>query len=354
MQIKHAPIEQVYIELTNVCNFNCAFCPNEIMTRKKGFMKPDLAKKILDEISEINLTKKVMFHLMGEPLLHPNLLELIQYANEKDIGVILNTNGSKLDDKKLKDIYQPGISSLVISYQTPTRETYELRRAKMDFQTYNSEVKNIIRKKFEYNSDVPLELHLLNSVDADLLGLDEDFYILENNGAAKDIIKQWLQFGREIEKEYGIKRINHDRRMLDGLSLKRGFKFEIVKDVFLVSRKLTTWANTMIKNKKIIPGFLGTCDGLLDQFGILWDGSCVLCCIDYDGKTTVGNVNESDLEKIWLSNDVEKIRRNLKRNILIHPYCRLCRGGPNIRSWLYRQLGSIVIYKLRRSYIYSK
>ena len=352
MQIKYGPIGQVYMELTNICNFDCAFCPNEIMTRKKGVMKKETAIRILDEISDINLTKKMMFHLMGEPTLHPNLTELITYANDKGIKIVLNTNGARLDGKLLDRVYNLGLDRLIISLQTPTEGTYSLRRARMDFPAYISKVKDIVRKKFEQRSNIPLELHLLNSTDARLLGLDEDFIVLENDKIAQDILLDWIKFGKDVEKEHDVEKVRHDMKKIRKISLKNGFRYEIVRGVHIISRRTTTWANTMVKGKRIIPAFLGSCDGLKNQFGILWDGRCVMCCIDYDGKTALGNVNDTPLSKIWLSKDAERIRKNLQRNILVHPYCQICRGGANITSWAMRQLGSIAIYKLGFNYIF--
>jgi MoaA/NifB/PqqE/SkfB family radical SAM enzyme len=353
MQIKYAPIEQVYFELTNHCNFNCTFCPNELMSREQGYMKKDFAMDIIDQIADIKLTKKLIFHLMGEPTLHPDLIELMKYALNKDLKVILNTNGSLLGSNRLKEIYRMDLEKLIISYQTPTEETFRTRKAGLDFETYVSRLKQIIRNKYEYNSGFPIELHLLNSVDAEVLGLGKKFIVLDNENRTREVVEDWISYGNELEKRFGLTQLKHRRNSLEKLSLQKGFSYEVVKDVFLVSRKLTTWANTMVGKEKIIPGVIGSCDGLLDQFGILWDGSCVLCCMDFDGRTTVGNLHESKLSDIWLSRDLELIRYCLSGNILAHPYCRLCRGGPTKRSWILRQFGSIMIYRFGYKYIYS-
>ena len=57
-------LERIHLEVTNVCNFKCDFCPDAIMERKRGHMDLQLLEKALDEIAEGQLAKIVAFHLM--------------------------------------------------------------------------------------------------------------------------------------------------------------------------------------------------------------------------------------------------------------------------------------------------
>ena len=65
---------RAYLEITNVCNLACAFCPGT--TREKRFMTPEdfalLAKKLRP------YTGYLYLHVMGEPLLHPQLTEILR------------------------------------------------------------------------------------------------------------------------------------------------------------------------------------------------------------------------------------------------------------------------------------
>jgi len=354
MQVKYGPIGQVYLELTNACNFDCTFCPNSIMTRKLGFMKKELAERILDEIVRMNLTKRVMFHLMGEPTLHPDYLDLIYYAKERGLEVILNTNGSRLGDDALDQILDGCVYRLIISYQTPNERTFAMRKAQIGFERYSAILKRVLEKKVELGSRTRVELHLLNSIDAELLGLDEDFMVMRTRQDAVDVIEEWLRFGERLVRDHKDFPRLGNAPDLGCIDLKKGFKVEVLKDVFIVSRKLTSWGNTMVKGKRIIPAIVGGCDGVLEQFGVQWDGTCVICCVDFDGRTNMGNLNTSSLEEIWLSPRLDRIRQGFRRCQLVHPYCRKCRGGPTFKSWLMRQMGSVAIYRLGGNYIYSE
>ena len=86
---------RAYLEITNVCNLACAFCPGT--TREKRFMTPEdfalLAKKLR------SYTEYLYLHVMGEPLLHPQMAEILRTCTELGYRVCLTTNGTLLSEK---------------------------------------------------------------------------------------------------------------------------------------------------------------------------------------------------------------------------------------------------------------
>jgi MoaA/NifB/PqqE/SkfB family radical SAM enzyme len=147
-------IKFVFIELTNHCNFNCTFCPNAVMTRKRQFMDTDLAIRLLDEIASKNLASEpIQLHLMGEPLLHPQIFEILEFIRKKNLPVRLFTNGALLNEKNRERIYAGDIKELVIGIQTQSDETYRNhRRGKPDFQTYMKNIQDTVEAKFAKNA----------------------------------------------------------------------------------------------------------------------------------------------------------------------------------------------------------
>lgn len=85
--------EKAYLEITNVCNLSCSFCPGT--RREKRFMTPNefetLSRKLRGQVEYLYL------HLMGEPLLHPQLEEILGIAARQGFRVIITTNGTLLD-----------------------------------------------------------------------------------------------------------------------------------------------------------------------------------------------------------------------------------------------------------------
>ena len=61
--------KKIYIEITNICNLNCIFCPET--KRNKEFMSIQKFEEVIKKINKY--TKLVALHVKGEPLLHNEL-----------------------------------------------------------------------------------------------------------------------------------------------------------------------------------------------------------------------------------------------------------------------------------------
>ena len=81
--------KKIYIEITNNCNLDCSFCIKN--KRSKKFMTLDEYSKVLENIKPY--TKYVYLHLMGEPLLHPKINEIIDMTSDIEFNVNITTNG---------------------------------------------------------------------------------------------------------------------------------------------------------------------------------------------------------------------------------------------------------------------
>ena len=86
---------RVYIEIGNICNLSCSFCPK--LTRPKRQMKEEELRHILSECAPA--ADELYFHLMGEPLLHPQLDTFLSVAEEFKVPVCITTNGTLLREK---------------------------------------------------------------------------------------------------------------------------------------------------------------------------------------------------------------------------------------------------------------
>ena len=124
--------KKIYIEITNACNLSCPFCIKN--KRKTNYMTVDNYKIIIDKIK--NHTKEIYLHILGEPLLHSNIVDFIEYANEIGLKVNITTNGYLINNLKNNDkIHRLNIS--LHSYN----EIY-----KLDIETYLNNIFNTIDK----------------------------------------------------------------------------------------------------------------------------------------------------------------------------------------------------------------
>ena len=88
-------LRKVYLEITNVCNLSCAFCPGT--RRPPHFLTTAEFEALTDRLR--GETEYLYFHLMGEPLLHPELESFLEIAGEKGFRVLLTTNGTLLPQR---------------------------------------------------------------------------------------------------------------------------------------------------------------------------------------------------------------------------------------------------------------
>jgi MoaA/NifB/PqqE/SkfB family radical SAM enzyme len=98
--------KKVYIEITNKCNLSCDFCIQN--KRELKNISIEEFKIVLEKLKQV--TNYLYFHILGEPLIHPNINELIDIAS-KDFNINITTNGYLINRiKDNKNIRQINIS----------------------------------------------------------------------------------------------------------------------------------------------------------------------------------------------------------------------------------------------------
>ena len=254
--------KKIYIEISNICNLKCSFCIGN--KRIKKYMSFDEFKTILDKIE--GYTKYIYLHLMGDPLVHPEINEFINYASGM-FYVNITTNGYLIDKiANNKNIRQINISL----------HSYDPK--------YNISLDNYLNNIF----------NIIETLDNTYVSLR----LWTNNEYQKEIIDI-------IEKQYNIK-VNNDTKINDYL--------------FVNFDKEFIWPD--INNNYINEN--GSCMGLRTHIGILSDGSVVPCCLDHDGEITLGNVFNEDLDTILDKIIVKDIVEGFEKNKKIIKLCQHC------------------------------
>lgn len=125
---------QAYIEPTLFCNLRCPACPTglQLGLRPSSTIKWDLFKSAIDEIGDYVFS--LYMYNWGEPLLHKQTPEMISYAKEKDMEIILSTNLSlNLTDDYIDRLVRSGLDRLIVSLDGTTEDTYAKYRLKGNF-----------------------------------------------------------------------------------------------------------------------------------------------------------------------------------------------------------------------------
>ncbi len=123
----HRPItslNRVYIEPTNDCPFVCKTCMRHSWNEKLGRMDMGVFERIMDGLKDFSPVPSVFFGGYGEPLVHPDILEMIQRIKSLGVEVELITNGWALDEDTIQRFVALGLDAIWVSLDGATPECY--------------------------------------------------------------------------------------------------------------------------------------------------------------------------------------------------------------------------------------
>lgn len=349
------PLQRVHIELTNICDFSCAFCPKSEMKRAYGYMDTNLAMRIITGLKENKICEKITFHVMGEPTLHPDFFAILSHAQNKNIKVGLTTNGGGLGGETGKRLLDYGLYQIDISLQTPDAESFVLRKAKtLVFEEYLNGILNFFSSYHARHKDTIFKFRFLNTRFRKN-GMEKrrgTIRVISSTDELRRTFKYWAGciydiLGVDLDKrENAMKRI---RRLVS-------YKWNVVEiypNILFETYLLEDWGHAF-DGERIRNAWAGYCFGMRDHFSILYNGDVTLCCVDFDGKTKVGNLHESSLKEVLSSAELGRIVDGFKKFRLVHSYCKGCLGSKSVTSWLFKPVVSILALKTFKPYFYSR
>lgn len=256
---------RIQFESSTACNAGCSFCPRIDMTRTMGMMSDELFRKIIKEGKEMGAKYYLPF-LNGEPFLFPKIYDWIGYMEKEGVRVVLYTNAELIDvDRLLK---YSNIRYINCSLNAATEETHKKIMRFPNFERVNKNVEDLIKNAY-------FSVTVSMAVSAENAHEEEMFRNKWGKRASVSRVFSWPSWS-------GNK----------GRALERGI------------RKIP-------------------CDHMLKNVIILWDGRVSLCCLDYDGKVILGNLNNESLKDI-IVNKLDPIRRRHLALDFDMPLCKSC------------------------------
>ena len=278
--------KKVYIEITNVCNLSCNFCPKT--SRKLKFMDNESFKNIVKNIKPY--TDHVYFHLMGEPFLNKELEHFLEISKENQLKVNITTNGTLIHEVKEILINAQGLRQVNISLHS-----FEANDEQIDFNEYINNIINFVKEATE-KTNIICSLRLWN--------LDTRY--TASNNMNVDIFKL-------LQQEFEI---NCDLKEC----LKEKNSFKLKNNVYISMGEKFKWPS--LKAEEL--GERAFCYGLRDQIGILVDGTVVPCCLDSEGSIPLGNIFESTLDQILNSKRAKCIYDGFSERKAVEELCKRC------------------------------
>ena len=271
--------KKIYIEITNVCNFSCSFCFQT--SRHKKFMSPGEFSSILVKIKPY--TNYIYLHVLGEPLLHPQLEILLSAAHEKGFFINITTNGSLIGKRKNELINQP-----VRQFNISLHDAEE-NIPKDKWKEYFYDVFDFANEK---SAESYFSLRLWNR---------DSVASIQFNNDCLDAINSY--FGTRIDLN----------------DFKETKNLKIKDHVFLQNSVRFSWPGEQelgIRQR--------TCYALKDHIAILADGRVAPCCLDAGAQLMLGNIFENDLENILNGEKAQRMISGFQKRMVSEKICMDC------------------------------
>lgn len=349
------PLKRVHVELTNVCQFNCVFCPKVAMKRPPGHMDTALAKRILSTLAEHAICEKVTFHVMGEPTLHRDFFEILAHAESEGLKVGLTTNGAGLGGDIGKRLLGFGLHQVDVSLQTPDEQSFTLRKAgALGFNAYAEGIMEFFAAYKAAWPDTIFKLRFLNTRfrKKTMEGQTGALRVMSTTAELRETFKKWAVMVFD-----GLGTLARDREhALLGIEKLVSYKWNVVEvapKVFFETYILSNWGHAF-GEEEVREAWAGYCFGMRDHFGILYNGDVVLCCIDYDGQTVMGNLHKQSLLQVLGSDELREVVEGFKKFRVTHPYCRQCLGSGSLGAWLVRPVADVLALKVLKPFFYKQ
>lgn len=278
---------KVYIEISNLCNLKCSFCPQTYLQRESEFMKADFFRSLVKQVSpKVYL---LCLHVMGEPLNHPQLPEFIKICEEEEQAVSIVTNGIQLNEQNVQALLNPTVHQINFSLQS-----FGDNFPKANNKDYLDKIFSFISLVLDKRSDMHINLRLWNA------------------GHDQKTIDQNSEIIAEIAKFLDL-----DFAEIAKLSLKG---HRIKGNVFLNLAERFEWPEL---NDPIVAE-RGFCVALKNQFAILVDGTVVPCCFDREGHIDLGSCRKMSLDDILADERAQKLRKGFQQNKIVEDLCKRC------------------------------
>lgn len=270
---------RIYMEITNRCNLACDFCHGT--KRPLGAMTPENFRRIAEKLR--GQTNYLYFHVLGEPLLHPQLGELLDIAGRLGFRVCLVTNGTLLQKRWEELLAAESLHKISVSLHS-----FEGNGGAGDLQAYLQQV---------WDSCVPLaERGVLCALRLWNEGAEQRY-----NGEVEAFFSRMT--GQDAEKLPRDARGN--RTLLPNLFLERAKRFD--------------WPDLQAPESGA-----DFCHGLTRQLAVLWDGTVTPCCLDSEGTIALGNLFEQTLEEILQGERAAAMAAGFAARKPTEELCRRC------------------------------
>ena len=280
----------LYLEPTNACNFRCPFCfTGKRLSSATGRMSLETVDKIVDQLGDY--IYYVNFRGSGEPLLHPDLPEIIRRFNRKKIFTVVSTNASLLDEERAEALIRSELDYLIVSIDGATEKTYDRYRVGGRFSEVCENVRNFLSLRSKFKRAIPK--------------VEWQYVVFKHNLAE-------LPAARKMAEEMGV----------DYLEFMPGYVEE--PEFAVTEGPYKSRFSTLSRRSE--------CHALWSAASIKWNGDVGACCWDEFADSGFGNIGLQAYGAIRNSPRFRDSRRFIAlgpEKSMAHSICDLCVANIN-------------------------
>jgi radical SAM protein with 4Fe4S-binding SPASM domain len=286
---------KLQIEPTSRCNLQCPLCPvgrNELGRPKRDMTLAEF-QAILDD-----MRKWVMLLILwdwGEPFANPALPEMIKYAAQADMRTVTSTNAHYLNnDDYVAAILSSGLSTLIVAIDSIHDADYQAYRVGGKLERALEGLRKLVRMKQQLKSHTLINMRMV---------------VMRQNESQVPKL-------RRMAREIGA-----DRFTVKTLNPSCG-SVSVDNDMVPQNKKLRRFAYAGDTWQRI--AMKSPCERVMMMSNIFSNGDVVPCCYDFDASMKIGNVFQTPLSKIWVSDAYRDARRRIHEERQSLPRCQNC------------------------------
>jgi tungsten cofactor oxidoreducase radical SAM maturase len=299
-------VRKLYIQPTTGCNLHCRTCIRNVWNEHETQMSMNTFRRLMESLDRLPGLTRVVFSGFGEPLTHPNILEMIETVRQRNTAVTLGSNGLLLSAEMARELVRLGVDRLVVSVDGVKPETYASVRGAMLSQVLNN-IRGLNEVKRQLGSLTPalgIEFVVLKTNVTELAELTR---FASQLNAARVLVSNVLSYTEEMRTE-----------ILYGYEPRAPFSaggWPVMADAWV------TWGT--LELPRMHWGAERRCRFVQDRAIVVgWDGGvspCYALSHNYsyftiDGRKkqvsryVLANVNKQPLAEIWMSEDYVRFR----------------------------------------------
>lgn len=277
---------KVHIEISNICNLQCSFCP--AVVRDNKMMELDVFESIVAQVAPI--TDLVCLHLMGDPLVHPQLAEMVDICEAHQANIFLVTNGVLLRPEKYDLLLHPRFYQINFSLHS-----FFDNFPRKDPSLYLERIFGFTERALSERPELYLNFRLWN--------LNDPLGSQTPNTQMLERLCERFNFAVPTE-----------------VDVRKRKSIKIKNRLYLHFDTEFVWPSLDLP----VLGTAGKCYGLSTHFGVLVDGTVVPCCLDKEAAIPLGRVQDLPILDIIDSPRAQAIYHGFKQRKLVEDLCQRC------------------------------